>query len=186
MRELHYIAGWVFAFVVGAFLLRLLFQQVRTEFGNPLVQAIVRLTNPLVMPLRRIVPPIGRVDTASVLAVLIVQVAATALLTVLAGFGLPAPLQLLLRAVVALVDTTLSLYVVALIGYVLVSWVAPDGYSPVARVLSDLVTPLLRPLRRALPTLGGLDLSPAVAILLLSVLQMILNGRVAPLLFGLR
>lgn len=185
MRELHYIAGWLFTFVVGAFLLRLLFQLVRTEFRNPLVQALVRLTNPLVLPLRRIVPPVGRVDSASVLAVLIVQIAATAVLTLLAGFGLPSALQLLLRAAVALLDTTLSLYVVALIGYVLLSWVAPDGYSPAGRLLSDLVTPVLRPLRRALPTLGGLDLSPAVAILLLSVLQMVLNDRVAPLLFGL-
>jgi len=185
MRELHYIAGWVFAFVVGAFLLRLLLQLVRTEFRNPLVQALARLTNPLILPLRRIVPPVGRLDSASVLAVLIVQVAATAMLTLLSGFGLPSPLQLLLRAAVALIDTTLSLYVVATIGYVLLSWIAPEGYSPVGRVLSDLVAPVLRPLRRALPTLGGLDLSPAVAILLLSVLQMILNDRIAPLLFGI-
>ncbi len=185
MRELHFIAGWVFAFVVGAFLLRLLLQLVRTEFRNPLVQALVRLTNPLILPLRRIVPPVGRVDSASVLAALIVQVAATTVLTLLAGFGLPSPLQLLLRATLALIDTTLSLYVVAMIGYVLLSWVAPDGYNPAGRILSDLVTPVLRPLRRMLPTLGGLDLSPAVAILLLSVLQMVLNDRVAPLLFGL-
>jgi YggT family protein len=185
MRELHYIAGWVFAFVVGAFLLRLLFQLVRTEFRNPLVQALVRFTNPLILPLRKVVPPVGRLDTASVLAVLLVQLAATAVLLLLAGYGLPSPLQLLLRATVALADTTLSLYVLATIGYVLLSWVAPDGYSPAGRVLADLVAPLLRPLRRALPMLGGLDLSPAVAILLLSVLRMVLNDRVAPLLFGL-
>jgi YggT family protein len=185
MRELHYVASWVFAFVVGAFLLRLLFQLVRTEFRNPLVQALVRLTNPLILPLRRILPPVGRIDTASVVAVLLVQVSATALLTLLSGFGLPSPLQLLLRATIALLDTTLSLYVVAIIGYVLLSWVAPDGYSPAGRALSDLVAPLLRPLRRALPMLGGLDLSPLVAILLLTVLQMVLNDRIAPLLFGL-
>jgi YggT family protein len=185
MRELHYIASWVFTFVVGAFLLRLLLQLVRTEFRNPLVQALVRLTNPLILPLRRILPPVGRVDTASVVAVLLVQVAATALLTLLAGFGVPSPLQLLLRATLALADTILSLYVVAIIGYVLLSWVASDGYNPAGRVLGDLVTPVLRPLRRALPTLGGLDLSPLVAIMLLTVLQMVLNDRIAPLLYGL-
>jgi YggT family protein len=185
MYELHYIARWIFAFVVGAFLLRLLFQLVRTEPRNPLVQALARLTNPLILPLRRVVPPIGRIDTASVLAVLIVQLLATAVLMLLAGYGLPSALALLLHSTVDLADTTLSLYVVALIGYVLLSWIAPDGYSPAGRLLADLVTPVLRPLRRALPTFGGLDLSPAVAILLLSVLQMILNGRIAPLLFGL-
>jgi len=185
MRELQYIAGWVFNLVVGAFLLRLLFQLVRTEFRNPLVQALVRLTNPVILPLRKILPPIGRVDTASVAAVLLAQVAATALLTLLAGFGLPSPLQLLLRGLIALLDTTLSLYVFAIIGYVILSWVAPDGYNPAARVLSDVVAPVLRPLRRALPALGGLDLSPLVAILLLTVLQMVLNDRIAPLLLAL-
>jgi YggT family protein len=185
MRELIFMFGWVFAFVVGAFLLRLLFQLVRTEFRNPLVQALVRLTNPLILPLRRIVPPIGRLDTASVLAVLLVQLAATTVLMLLAGYGLPAPLQLLMRALVGLLDTTLSLYVFALIGYVILSWVAPDAYNPAARVLADLVQPVLRPLRRALPTVGGLDLSPAVAIMLLYVLQMILNDRLAPLLYAL-
>ncbi len=185
MRELHYIAGWLFTLLVGAFLLRLLFQLVRTEFRNPLVQALVRLTNPLILPLRRILPAAGRVDTASVVAVLLVQLLATAVLTLLAGFGLPGPVALLLRSMLALADTTLSLYVVAIIGYVLLSWVAPDGYNPAARVLGDLVTPLLRPLRRALPTLGGLDLSPLVALMLLTVLQMILNDRIAPLLLGL-
>ena len=185
MRELHYIAEWVFAFVVGAFLLRLLLQLVRTELRNPLVQALVRLTNPVILPLRKIVPPVGRIDSASVLAVLLVQVAASVVLTLLAGYGLPSPLQLLLRAPVALADTTLTLYVVATIGYVLLSWVAPDGYSPAGRLLADLVAPLLRPLQRALPTLGGLDLSPAAAILLLSVLRIVLNDRIAPLLFGL-
>ena len=185
MRELHYIAGWVFTLVVGAFLLRLLFQLVRTEFRNPLVQALVRLTNPVILPLRRVLPPLGRIDTASVVAVLLAQVLATALLMLLGGFGVPAAVPLLLHALVALADTTLSLYVVAIIGYVLLSWVAPDGYNPAARVLSDLVAPLLRPLRRTLPTLGGLDLSPLVAIMLLTVLQMVLNDRIAPLLFGL-
>lgn len=185
MAELHFIARWLFAFVVGAFLLRLLFQLVRTEFRNPLVQALVRLTNPLILPLRRVLPPVGRIDTASVVALLLVQLLATTVLTMLAGFGVPGPAALLLGATLELADTTLSLYVFLLIGYVLLSWVAPDGYNPAARVLGDLVAPLLRPLRRALPTLAGLDLSPAVAILLLSVLRMILNDRIAPLLFRL-
>ena len=67
----------------------------------------------------------------------------------------------------------------------ILSWVAQDGYNPAARVLSDVVAPVLRPLRRALPTLGGLDLSPLVAILLLTVMQMVLNDRIAPLLLAL-
>jgi YggT family protein len=182
MRELIFIVDTLFALLVGAFLLRLLCQIVRTDFRNPLVQAIVRLTNPLVMPLRRVLPPIGRVDSASVVAVLLMQMLRTTLVLLLAGDGLPAVLPLLLLSVVELLDTTLLVLLVAIFGYVILSWVSPDGYTPPGRLLADLVEPLLRPFRRMVPPLGGLDLSPLLVILLLSVLRMVLNGRLAPLL----
>ena len=69
--------------------------------------------------------------------------------------------------------------------YVVLGWVAPGGYHPAARLLGALVEPLLGPFRRALPALGGLDLSPLVVVLLLSVLRMVLNGRIVPLVMGL-
>lgn len=185
MRELAFIVDSIMSLVVGAFLLRLLFQLMRTDFRNPLVQAVVRITNPLVMPLRKILPPLGRVDTASVVAVLLAQVLQTALVQLL-GFGaLPSVQALVVVALVKVIDTTLLLFLIAIFLYVVLSWVAPDGDSPGGRLLGDLVEPLLRPFRRALPMLGGLDLSPLVVILLLSVLRMILNGRIEPLLLGL-
>jgi YggT family protein len=182
MRELIFIVDTLFALVVGAFLLRLLCQIVRTDFRNPLVQAIVRLTNPLVMPLRRLLPPIGRVDSASVIAVLLAQMLRTTLVLLLAGDGLPSVVPLLLLSVVELLDTTLLVFLGAIFLYVILSWVSPDGYTPAGRLLADLVEPLLRPFRRLVPPLGGLDLSPLAVILLLSVLRMVLNGRLAPLL----
>jgi YggT family protein len=182
MRELIFIVDTLFALVVGAFLLRLLCQIVRTDFRNPLVQAIVRLTNPLVMPLRRMLPPIGRVDSASVVAVLLAQMLRTTLVLLLAGDGLPSVVPLLLLSVVELLDTTLLVFLGAVFLYVILSWVSPDGYTPAGRLLADLVEPLLRPFRRLVPPLGGLDLSPLAVILLLSVLRMVLNGRLAPLL----
>jgi YggT family protein len=182
MRELIFIVDTLFALVVGAFLLRLLCQIVRTDFRNPLVQAIVRLTNPLVMPLRRVLPPIGRVDSGSVVAVLLAQMLRTTLVLLLAGDGLPSAVPLLLLSVVELLDTTLLVFLGAIFLYVILSWVSPDGYTPAGRLLADLVEPLLRPFRRLVPPLGGLDLSPLAVILLLSVLRMVLNGRLAPLL----
>jgi YggT family protein len=185
MRELAFIVDSVMSLVVGAFLLRLLFQLLRTDFRNPLVQAVVRLTNPLVMPLRKILPPIGRVDTASVVAVLLAQVLQTVLLQFLQAGALPGVGVLLVVALVKVIDTTLLVFLVAIFLYVLLSWVAPDGYSPGGRLLADLVGPLLGPFRRAIPPLGGLDLSPLVVILLLSLLRMVLNDRILPLLLGL-
>ena len=183
MRELAFLVDSILSLVVGVFLLRLLFQLNRTDFRNPFVQTIVRLTNPVVMPLRRLLPPIGRVDTASVVALVLAQLVRTAADFLLSGGGRPAVEVLLLIVLVKLVDLTLLLYLCALIGYVVLSWVAPDGYSPAGRVLADLVEPLLRPLRRALPHMGGMDWSPMVASLLLIVLRMVLNDRIVPFLF---
>ena len=86
MRELSFLIDTVLSLVVGAFLLRLLFQLVRTDFRNPLVQAVVRITNPLVMPLRRVLPPVGRLDSASLVALLLAQLVRTALV-MLVDFG---------------------------------------------------------------------------------------------------
>lgn len=184
MRELIFIVDTLFGLVVGAFLLRLVLQLVRTDFRNPLVQAIVRITNPVIMPLRRVLPPLGRLDTASVVAVIGAQMLKTTLVLLLSGAGLPSAVTLLLLAVIDLLDLTLLMYLAAVFVYVLLSWVAPDGHNPAGRLLGDLVEPLLGPFRRALPSLGGLDLSPIVVILLLSVLRMVLSGRIAPLLLG--
>jgi YggT family protein len=184
MRELIFVVDFVFSLVVGAFLLRLLFQVVRADFRNPFAQAIVRVTNPIVVPLRKVLPPLGRVDTASVVAVVLAQMLRTGIVFAL-GAGAAPPLgNLLAIAIVELLDTTLLLFLVAIFVYVILSWVSPDGYNPVARLLGNLVEPLLAPFRRALPSLGGLDLSPLVVILLISVLRMVLNGRIAPLLTG--
>ncbi|MCZ8129823.1 MAG: YggT family protein [Steroidobacteraceae bacterium] len=185
MRELIFVVDSLFALVVGAFLLRLLFQLVRADFRNPVAQAVVRVTNPLVVPLRKVLPPIGRLDTASVVALLLAQMLRTAAVVALSGAPLPGIAPLLLLSLVEVLDLALLILLVAIFVYVILGWVAPGGYSPVARLLGDLVEPVLAPLRRALPSLGGLDLSPLVAILLISVVRMVLNGRIAPLLLGL-
>ena len=184
MRELLFLVDSLLALLVGAFLLRLLFQLVRVDFRNPLAQAILRVTNPLIVPLRRILPPFGRLDTASVAGLLLAQMLRSAIVLSLGGASLPSPLMLLLVSIAQLLDTTLLVFLVAVFVYVLLSWVAPGGYHPAARLLGALVEPLLGPFRRALPALGGLDLSPLVVVLLLSVLRMVLNGRIVPLFMG--
>jgi YggT family protein len=184
MNELRFVLDFVFGLLVGAFLLRLIFQLVRADFRNPFAQAIVRVTNPIVVPLRKVLPPIGRVDTASVVAVLLAQVLRTVVDQWL-GIGAIASIGALVAlAVVSLLDTTLMLFLVAIFVYVLLSWVSPDPYNPMSRLLGSLVEPILGPFRRALPSLGGLDLSPIVVILIISVLRMILNNRLAPLLLS--
>ena len=185
MRELSFVVDSLLSLVVGVFLLRLVFQVVRTDFRNPLVQAVVRITNPVVMPLRKILPAIGRTDTASVVAVLAAQLLKSGLLLAMTGSHVPGLYTLSVLSVVDLADAALMLLLIAIFGYVILSWVPPGGYSPAGRIVSDIATPIMQPLRRLLPMAGGLDLSPVAAILLISVLRMVLNGRIAPFLIGL-
>lgn len=184
MPELSFLVNSIFSLVVGVFLLRLLFQLVRTDFRNPFVQAIVRLTNPVVMPLRRVLPPIGRVDTASVVAVIAAQLLQTALIELLYAGHLASARYLLITAVLTLVDTTLYGFLIAIFVWWVLGMVAPDTYNPVSRLLSAMIEPILRPFRRALPLVGGFDFSPLAVTLLIIVLRMILNDRIRPLLLG--
>ena len=150
-------------------LMRLLLQLVRADFRNPICQAIVRLTNPLVIPLRRILPPIRKLDTATVVAVAII-----AFILVAVGFAFqnfPADGLIWAQQVVLTVAyAVLWIYFWAIIVYALLSLVAPGGYSPLQSVLASLCEPVLGPFRRIIPGVAGIDLSPLWACLAIQVI----------------
>jgi YggT family protein len=169
-----YVLDALLSLVVWAFLLRLMMQLVRANFRNPFGHAIVALTNPIVLPLRKILPPIGRLDTASLVAVVGVQVAAQAIV-LLAAKGVAPPLQsLALASLTALVVNATYVLTFAIFVSVVLSWVAPGSYNPVAAVFESLSRPVLRPFQRLIPPLGGLDLSPIFALILLQALRILI------------
>jgi YggT family protein len=149
------------------FMARLLLQWTRADFRNPLCQGIVRLTNPLVLPLRRILPPVGRIDTASVVSVLVVAILDVAVIFALRGLGVPPTLLWLRLAALEIVRTLLWTYLYAIFLYALLSLIAPGGYSPLQSVLTSLCEPVLRPIRRFIPAVAGLDLAPLWATLII-------------------
>ena len=162
--------------LVTVFLLRVLFPLVRADSRNQLSQAVIRLTNPLVMPLRRILPPIRKVDTASIIALLIVQVAATATLWLLGAYPwVNQGLQFAVEVLRALAATVLQFYTFALLLSILLSWVAPGTYSPAAALLSSICEPLLKPVRRVIPPIAGLDMSAMFLIIALQALYILIN-----------
>ena len=175
MDALIFIVDSILRLAVYAFLLRLLLQLSRGDFRNPLSQAVVKLTNWLVLPLRRVLPPLGSVDTASLVAVYLVQLAAAGVVFAMStGVLMPVTTLLVVGAKLAVI-ATLQLYTVAIIVYALLSLVAPGTYSPAAGFLSSLCEPLLRPVRRMLPPIGGLDFSPLVVILVLQAIKMLIH-----------
>jgi YggT family protein len=159
MEAIKYIVDTLLWLLTLAFLLRLLFQLVRANFRDPMADAIVRATNWLILPLRRVLPPIGKLDTATVIAVVAVASARTAVLLELGGAGFGDALLFLRITLVGLVDLTLRVYLFALLLYWLTSFVTPGGYAPGVRLLSQLCEPILKPVRRIIPPIGQIDFS---------------------------
>ncbi len=156
--------------LITAFILRVLLPLARANMRNPLSQAVLRVTSPLVMPLRRVLPPIGRIDTASIVALLLVQLVTTLIIGFLSGFvGTPAAIAL--RVVYMVLDSTLQLYTFAIFIYVLLSYVAPGTYSPANDLLGSLCEPILRPVRRLIPPIAQIDFTPVFVLIGLQALQ---------------
>ncbi len=170
MQALLFVLDSLITLVVIAFLLRVLMPLVRADFRNPIGQAVLKLTDPLVMPLRKVLPPAGRVDLASIIALVIVQFAGAMLLRLAAGGGFDG-VSLLLETLLRLVHTVLQFYTIAIVVYALLSWISPGTYSPANQLLSRICEPLLAPVRRVIPPLGGLDLSALFVLIALQALQ---------------
>jgi YggT family protein len=173
MESIRFIVGTLLqVLLVMVFLLRVLLPLARADSRNQLSQAVIRLTNPLVLPLRKVLPPIGKVDTASIVALIIVQAAAIAMLWLLGGYPLIfTPGQFISVVFLTLITTVLRFYIFALILYAILSWIAPGTYSPAAALLDSLCEPLLRPVRRVIPPLAGIDFSALFVIIGLQALH---------------
>ena len=160
--------------VGGACLLRLYMQFHRVPFGNPLGRFVFAITDWIVMPLRRIVPSVKRWDLASAVAAWLLVMAKFLLLWLLLG-GLSRIAVLPLVALVGVAQLAVSGLTAVLIVYAVLSWV-PGAQPMLLDLVGRLAEPLVRPLRRFIPLLGGVDLSPLAAIVLLQVLGIVLGN----------
>ncbi len=159
MEAIRYVADTLLWLLTLAFLLRLLLQWVRADFRDPVADVVVRVTNWLVLPLRRLLPPLRKIDTATVVALAAVAAAREALLLALFGhYGIPWAALPRLTAQ-DLVEMVLRVYLFALLLYWLSSALSPGGHGPGLRLLSQLCEPILRPVRRLIPPIGQIDFS---------------------------
>ncbi|MAD45448.1 MAG: YggT family protein [Oceanospirillaceae bacterium] len=158
--------------VLLVILLRFLLQLVRADFYNPISQFIVKFTNPLLIPLRRIIPGFGGLDIASLLLAYLAQVIIYGLLSSLNGYGLLIP-HIFLWAPLGIFVLLLNIYFWGLIIMIVASWIAPNSYNPVLILINQILEPVIRPIRSKMPDLGGLDLSPMVIMLGLLIIYRI-------------
>lgn len=174
LSPLKFILETAAGFYSGVVLLRLILQWVRADYYNPISQFVVKVTQPLLKPLRRHIPALGRFDTASLVLALLVQLVGLLALGLLQGALIPPIGALLVLSLMSLVELTLDLYVGIILGSALASWVTAYSRSPLVTLLDALAEPVLQPARRILPDLGGLDLSPLLVLMAIEVLRMLL------------
>lgn len=179
MREIGVLViqslGTLYLFIV---VLRFLLQLARADFYNPISQFVVKATNPVLIPLRRVIPGFGGVDIASILLALIVHYIIIQLTGLVLGTGIIPPLTVLAWSAIATLYFVSQIYFWGLLVSVIASWIAPAGGHPALMLLNQLMQPILGPIQRILPNMGGLDISPIFAFLLLNVFQ-ILFGSLA-------
>ena len=159
-------------------LMRFILQLVRANFYNPLCQFIVKATQPLLKPLRRVIPSMFGLDMSSLVLALIVQMVLIAVILALKGFMVDW-LLLVPWALIALFSLFLNILFYAMIISVILSWVAPGSHNPGAELVAQITEPVLAPFRRIIPNLGGLDISPIFAFIVIQLLQSWLIPRLA-------
>jgi YggT family protein len=175
MDALRYIVDTLLWLLTLAFVLRLLLQLVRANFRDPLADAIVRVTNWLVLPLRRILPPIGKIDTATIVAVFAAAAARSGAMAALGGFGYGDLPSFVRSTAVGLLDMVLRIYLFALLLYWLTSTIGSNGYAPGMRLLAQLCEPILKPVRRMIPPIGRIDFSVLWVSIAISALLILLR-----------
>ena len=165
----------IFTLYIGAVVIRLLLGFARADFYNPLTQFLVKVTNPVLVPMRRFIPSIGKIDTSAVLLAYGLTVIKLSLVFLIHRGAIMFP-ETLGIAVGELIKTIIWIYIIALILQAIISWIGSAQGNPVSPLVHSLTNPIVRPIRKVVPMIGMMDLSPMVAILGLNVLLIIVNG----------
>lgn len=174
----------LFGLYIGAIMIRFLLALVRADFYNPISQFLVKITNPPIVPLRRILPSFMGFDTASVVLMLVLQAAEFMLIAAIRGFGIH-PLGLIVLSIGGLLSMLFQIYFFTILIQVILSWVAPAGHNPAISLLYSINEPLLGRARRLLPPIHGFDLSPILVMILLQLLTILVIQPINDLGMGL-
>ena len=166
-----------FGLVTALFLLRLALPLVRANFRNPICQTIYRLSHPVVAPVGRLLKPIGRFDLASAVLIWLLQCLKFLLLYALGGL-LPTLPGLLVLGLAGVVEFVLVFGFWLILISAIFSFFPQNAYHPLAQLTKQLSEPLLRPIRRFLPPVGGFDLSPMLAMILLVLARILLAAPI--------
>lgn len=180
MNEIFgYLIQTLLSLYLLAMLLRFLLQLARADFYNPICQFLVKVTNPVVIPARRVIPGFAGLDIASLVLALLLQLAGIVALLLINGLGLPNILLLLAWSALGVVGLLVNIYFFALLAMIILSWIAPGSRNPAVYLLFQITEPIMAPFRKALPPMGGMDFSPILVFILINVIQIALRHMAA-------
>lgn len=172
-----FLINTVFGLYLFAVMLRLLLQWARADFYNPISQFLVKVTNPPLRPLRRIIPGWGGIDFASIFLLVVLQMLEIFLANMVLGRVMPVS-GLFITSVAELLNLLLNIFLIAILVQVVMSWISPTTYNPATVLLHRLTEPVLAPARRIIPPISGIDLSPLVVLVVFQLIKFLL---IAPL-----
>jgi len=163
----------VFSLYILAVFLRFLLQWCGAEFYNPISQFLVKITHPPLKILRRFVPSIGKIDTSSLVLVMALQMLADFLVLILKGVTISIG-ALIIVSLTQLISLLFNIFIFAIFARAILSWINPGAFDAASSILYSLTEPILETCRRFIPDIGGIDLSPLAALVLLQVAKMMI------------
>lgn len=170
---LIFLVKTLFGLYIALLVIRFLLQLGRVDFYNPVSQFVVKLTSPVLRPLRQVIPGYAGMDLSALLLAWLLKAVELGVLSLLFGLGRN-PLGALLWAIPALLGLFISIFLFAILIRVILSWVNPDPFNPAVDVLTRITDPILQPAQRLIPPISGIDLSPMVVMIGLILLEMLL------------
>jgi YggT family protein len=163
----------LFSLYILAVLLRFLLQWCGANFYNPISQFLVKVTHPPLRILRRFVPPIGKIDTSSLILVLSLQMLADFSILMLKGVTISIG-SLTILSLTQLISLLINIFIYSVFARAILSWLNPGAFSSASSILDSLTEPLLGICRKFIPDLGGIDLSPLAALMILQLAKMVI------------
>lgn len=162
----------LFSMYILAVMLRFLFQWVRADFSNPISQFIYKVTNPPLMPLRRFIPGYRGLDIPALLLLVVLQCITLFVLGLFPHTPMPSFPGVILWSMAELLALWINIYIVGIAIMAIISWINPMGYNPIVGLINQLTNPVMRPFRRLIPPMSGLDLSPMFAFFVLMFIKL--------------
>ena len=169
----------VFGLYLTLVIIRFMLQLAKADFYNPLAQAVVKMTQLFVTILQKVMPRTGRFSLATLVLAFLVQLLLIVVVLLIAGFDLPNPMSLAIWSLIGLASQVLDLLFFAILASIVLGWLAPQTNHPGAYLLHQLTEPVMSPVRRMLPNLGGLDFSPILVFIMINLVDMLVIQNAA-------